>query len=31
MVPKIWEWGKTFMAEIMNTFNEKVINQMWFH
>ena len=25
MVPKTWEWGKTFMAEIKNTFNEKVI------
>ena len=25
MVPKTWEWGKTFMAEIKNTFNEKKV------
>jgi len=29
MVPKTWEWGKTFMAEIKNTFNEEVIIIRW--
>ena len=30
MVPKSREWGKTFMAEIKNTFNEEVIIKFGF-